>query len=53
MTRPLGRPDARANHLEYLQGGPKYRDEPTSETTNDVYARWNAPLVFMAGSLSP
>jgi endoglucanase len=31
----------------------RYLDEPTSETTNDVCIRWNAPLVFMAAFLSP
>jgi endoglucanase len=31
----------------------RYLDEPTSETTNDVCIRWNAPLVFMAAVLSP
>jgi endoglucanase len=30
-----------------------YLDEPTSETTNDVCIRWNAPLVFMAAFLAP
>ena len=25
-----------------------YLDEPTSETTNDVCIRWNAPLVYVA-----
>ena len=30
-----------------------YLDEPTSETTNDVCIRWNAPLVHMAAFLSP
>jgi endoglucanase len=30
-----------------------YLDEPTSETTNDVCIRWNAPLVWMAGFLTP
>ena len=30
----------------------RYVDEPTSETTNDVCIRWNAPLVFMAAFLS-
>jgi endoglucanase len=30
-----------------------YLDEPTSETTNDVCIRWNAPLVFMAAYLTP
>jgi endoglucanase len=29
-----------------------YLDDPTSETTNDVCIRWNAPLVFMAAFLS-
>jgi len=29
-----------------------YLDEPTSETTNDVCIRWNAPLVRMATFLS-
>jgi endoglucanase len=31
----------------------RYVDEPTSETTNDVCIRWNAPLVFMAAFLAP
>jgi endoglucanase len=30
-----------------------YLDEPTSETTNDVCIRWNAPLVHMAAFLAP
>jgi endoglucanase len=30
-----------------------YLDEPTSETTNDVCIRWNAPLVWMAVYLTP
>lgn len=30
----------------------RYLDEPTSETTNDVCIRWNAPLVWMAAFLS-
>ena len=30
-----------------------YLDEPTSETTNDVCIRWNAPLVWMAVFLAP
>ena len=30
-----------------------YLDEPTSETTNDVCIRWNAPLVWMAAYLTP
>jgi endoglucanase len=30
-----------------------YLDEPTSETTNDVCIRWNAPLVWMAAFLTP
>jgi len=30
-----------------------YLDEPTSETTNDVCIRWNAPLVRMAAFLTP
>jgi hypothetical protein len=28
-----------------------YVDEPTSETTNDVCIRWNAPLVLVAARL--
>ncbi len=28
-----------------------YLDEPTSETTNDICIRWNAPLVHVAGHL--
>jgi endoglucanase len=31
----------------------RYLDEPTSETTNDVCIRWNAPLVYVAAFLSP
>ena len=31
----------------------RYLDEPTSETTNDVCIRWNAPLVYMAAFLAP
>jgi endoglucanase len=31
----------------------RYVDEPTSETTNDVCIRWNAPLVYMAAFLTP
>src|SRR5512132_4300682 len=30
-----------------------YLDESTSETTNDVCIRWNAPLVWMAAFLTP
>jgi endoglucanase len=30
-----------------------YLDEPTSETTNDVCIRWNAPLAFVARYLGP
>jgi endoglucanase len=30
-----------------------YVDDPTSETTNDVCIRWNAPLVWMAAFLTP
>jgi endoglucanase len=29
-----------------------YLDEPTSETTNDICIRWNAPLAFIATYLS-
>jgi endoglucanase len=29
-----------------------YLDEPTSEPTNDVCIRWNAPLVWMAAFLT-
>jgi endoglucanase len=29
-----------------------YLDEPTSETTNDICIRWNAPLAFIAAYLS-
>lgn len=29
-----------------------YLDEPTSETTNDVCIRWNAPLAYLAAYLS-
>jgi hypothetical protein len=25
-----------------------YLDEPTSEVTNDICVRWNAPLVYVA-----
>jgi endoglucanase len=31
----------------------RYLDECTSETTNDVCIRWNAPLVWMAAFLTP
>jgi endoglucanase len=31
----------------------RYLDEPTSETTNDVCIRWNAPLVYMAAFVTP
>ena len=31
----------------------RYLDEPTSETTNDVCIRWNAPLVWIAARLTP
>jgi endoglucanase len=31
----------------------RYVDESTSETTNDVCIRWNAPLVWMAVFLTP
>ena len=31
----------------------RYLDEPTSETTNDVCIRWNAPLVRTAAYLTP
>ena len=30
----------------------RYLDEPTSETTNDICIRWNAPLVWVATFLS-
>jgi endoglucanase len=30
----------------------RYLDEPTSEVTNDVCLRWNAPLVFVAAYLA-
>lgn len=30
----------------------RHLDEPTSETTNDICIRWNAPLVFVAAFLS-
>ncbi|GIJ68389.1 glycoside hydrolase family 9 protein [Virgisporangium ochraceum] len=30
----------------------RYLDEPTSEVTNDVCVRWNAPLVFVAAYLA-
>jgi endoglucanase len=29
-----------------------YLDEPTSEVTNDICVRWNAPLVWVAAYLS-
>ena len=29
-----------------------YLDEPTSETTNDVCIRWNAPLAYVAAALA-
>jgi hypothetical protein len=28
--------------------GISYLDEPTSEVTNDICVRWNAPLVYVA-----
>jgi endoglucanase len=31
----------------------RYLDESTSETTNDVCIRWNAPLVYLAAFLTP
>ena len=39
--------------LDRLPPQRRYRDEPTSETTNDVCIRWNAPLVFMSAWLTP
>ena len=39
--------------LDGLPPQRRYLDEPTSETTNDVCIRWNAPLVFMAAFLTP
>ena len=30
----------------------RYLDEPTSETTNDICIRWNAPLAFISAYLS-
>ena len=30
----------------------RYLDEPTSETTNDICIRWNAPLVYIASYLA-
>jgi endoglucanase len=38
--------------LEGLAPQRCYLDEPTSETTNDVCIRWNAPLVWMAAFLT-
>jgi endoglucanase len=38
--------------LEGLPPQLRYVDEPTSEVTNDVCIRWNAPLVFVATFLS-
>jgi endoglucanase len=38
-----------------LAGGPPqccYLDEPTSETTNDICIRWNAPLAYVAAYLT-
>ena len=29
-----------------------YLDEPTSEVTNDICIRWNAPLVYVASFLN-
>jgi endoglucanase len=29
-----------------------YLDEPTSETTNDVCIRWNAPLAYISAALA-
>ena len=39
--------------LDRLPPQRRYLDEPTSETTNDVCIRWNAPLVFMSAWLTP
>ena len=30
-----------------------YLDEPTSEVTNDICIRWNAPLVYVSSFLQP
>jgi len=38
--------------LEGLPPQRRYLDEPTSETTNDVCIRWNAPLVYVAAFLA-
>lgn len=53
------RPRVRVNQLGYLTGRlvglpPQccYLDEPTSEVTNDVCVRWNAPLVRVASYLA-
>ncbi len=37
--------------LDGLPPQRRYLDEPTSETTNDICIRWNAPLVHVAGYL--
>ena len=39
--------------LDRLPPQCRYLDEPTSETTNDVCIRWNAPLVFISAWLTP
>jgi endoglucanase len=39
--------------LDGLPPQRRYVDECTSETTNDVCIRWNAPLVWMAVFLAP
>jgi endoglucanase len=38
--------------LEGLPPQLHYLDEPTSETTNDICIRWNAPLVYVAAYLA-
>ena len=41
-----------ASRLAGLPPQQCYLDEPTSETTNDICIRWNAPLVWMAAFLT-
>jgi endoglucanase len=38
--------------LDGLAAQCRYLDEPTSETTNDICIRWNAPLTYVASYLS-
>jgi endoglucanase len=49
-SHPGFQPDPR---LASLPPQCRYLDEPTSETTNDVCVRWNAPLVYLAAFLTP